>query len=99
MLSHPPSRTTGGGAVIYTGSVGWIGCIAGELGTNGNIAADPLFCHTDVGSLAIANDSPCAPAQSACGLIGAVGPECATLVAPATWGSIKAAFGGNRPKR
>lgn len=77
----------------------WIGCIAGELGTNGNIAADPRFCHTDVGSLAIANDSPCAPAQSACGLIGAVGPECATSVEPATWGSIKAAFGGSRSKR
>jgi hypothetical protein len=77
----------------------WIGCIAGELGTNGNIAADPLFCHTDVGSLAIANDSPCAPAQSACGLIGAVGPECATAVASATWGSIKATFNGGRSKR
>ncbi|HWN82580.1 MAG TPA: right-handed parallel beta-helix repeat-containing protein, partial [Candidatus Udaeobacter sp.] len=77
----------------------WIGCIAGELGANGNIAADPRFCHTDVGNLAIATDSPCAPAQSACGLIGAVGPECATSVEPATWGSIKATFSGARSKR
>ena len=31
----------------------WVGCISGELGQNGNISADPLFCHTD-GDLSIA---------------------------------------------
>ncbi len=75
-----------------------VGCIAGELGKNGNISADPLFCHTDM-DLAIANDSPCSPSQSACGLIGAVGPACQTAVKPTTWGAIKASFGGrNRAK-
>ena len=73
----------------------WIGCISGELGKNGNIAADPLFCNTDTGDLSIANNSPCAPSQSACGLIGALGPGCQSAVMPMTWGAIKASFAGD----
>jgi predicted outer membrane repeat protein len=68
----------------------WVGCIAGQLGVSGNIAADPLFCHTDVGDLTIADSSPCAPAQSACGLIGAFGAGCQVAVEPTSWGAIKA---------
>jgi predicted outer membrane repeat protein len=72
----------------------WADCLAGELGNKGNIAADPRFCHPEVGELSIANNSPCAATQSACGLIGAVGTECqVAAVEPATWGAIKAAFG------
>ena len=72
----------------------WVGCISEDLGQNDNISADPLICHTD-GDLSIANDSLCAPAQSPCGLIGAVPPGCQTAVKPTTWGAIKAAFGGS----
>ena len=72
----------------------WVGCIASELGVDGNIAADPLFCDTVGGDFHLSDASPCAPAHSGgCDLIGALGAQCgATPVAPSTWGSIKASF-------
>jgi len=70
----------------------WTGCIAGQAGTAGNLAADPLFCNRPAYDYHLAAASPCAPAQSgACGLIGALEPlDCPNAVAPATWGGIKA---------
>jgi parallel beta-helix repeat protein len=79
----------------FFGNVGgdWAGCIAGEFGVDGNIAADPQFCNATNGDFHLMETSPCAPAQSACGLIGAFDPTCgATPVQPATWGSIKATY-------
>ena len=77
----------------------WVGCIASQLGQNGNIAADPQFCARPA-DLRLCVDSPCAPEQSACGLIGALGVGCAvcgaTAVEPTTWGRIKAEIGGSR---
>ena len=72
----------------------WVGCVAALNGTNGNIAADPRFCNLQSGDLTIAEESPCAPAQSGgCGLIGALPPACQTsAVEPATWGQVKARF-------
>lgn len=69
----------------------WVGCIAGQAGLNGNLAADPLFCGLAAGDLTINEASPCAPAQSGtCGLIGALPVGCgATAVEAATWGGIK----------
>jgi predicted outer membrane repeat protein len=51
----------------------WVGCIADQWGTNGNISADPRFCDLPFGDLTVAPDSPCAPDHSppGCGLIGA----------------------------
>jgi predicted outer membrane repeat protein len=52
----------------------WVGCIADQLGQNGNISGDPLFCgeYSPAEPLAIHENSPCAPAQQpVCGLIGA----------------------------
>lgn len=64
---------------IYGNAGGdWVGCIAGQAGTNGNLSADPLFCDAPVGDFGLLEDSPCAPANSpaGCGLIGAHGVGC-----------------------
>jgi predicted outer membrane repeat protein len=49
----------------------WIGCIEEQLGTNGNISADPLFCDPENGDFHLRPESPCQPDSSECGLIGA----------------------------
>jgi hypothetical protein len=51
----------------------WIGYIANQLGINGNISEDPMFCDAPNGDLTLHADSPCAPENSptGCGLIGA----------------------------
>ena len=74
----------------------WVGCIAGQAGLNGNLAAYPLFCGLAAGDLTIDEASPCAPAQSgACGLIGALPVRCGTTgVDAATWGAIKSRMRG-----
>jgi len=47
----------------------YVNCLAGELGVNDNISADPLFCGPEDLSLQVG--SPCAPeANPSCGLIG-----------------------------
>jgi hypothetical protein len=76
----------------------WVAPIAEQLGVSGNICEDPIFCsdapHEDR-DWTIRADSPCAPGQSECGLIGAWGVGCeVTPVRPVTWGRIKARFGG-----
>lgn len=73
----------------------WIGSIAGQLGTNGNLSADPLFC--DSGELTIASESPCAafsPENPTCDLVGAKGPACGNppAVLGASWGTMKLRF-------
>jgi predicted outer membrane repeat protein len=49
----------------------WEGCIADQLGTDGNISKDPLFCDPDHGDLRLKPTSPCGPDSSECGLMGA----------------------------
>lgn len=54
----------------------WVGCIAEQYGTNGNIAADPLFCRAIYPDMPwrLQEDSPCAPftpSNPECDLIGA----------------------------
>jgi hypothetical protein len=75
----------------------WNDCILGQLGVNGNFAADPRFCDLLAGDLTLNEDSPCMPGNhpqgDQCGLIGAVGGGCGvTTVHGATWGRIKAEF-------
>jgi hypothetical protein len=64
------------------GNVGgdWTACIAGQLGFNGNLHEDPLFCDGPSGDLGLAADSPCAPGNSlsGCNLIGALPVGCGT---------------------
>jgi len=55
----------------------WIDSIAGQIGINGNISADPLFCDAEAGDYRIDVASLCAPANNDCGtLIGALGVGC-----------------------
>lgn len=74
----------------------WIGCIAGQYGVDGNIAAGPSFCAPDLGDYTLAEDSPCAPftpPNPECGLIGAEEVACGpTSTHSATWGEIKTLF-------
>ncbi len=63
----------------------WVGCISGQFGVNGNISEDPLFCGEDNPDepYAIALNSPCTAANSACGLIGARDTSCGPEPEPA----------------
>jgi len=63
----------------------WVGGIAGQLGQDGNISADPVFCDPAARDLHLRDDSPCAPdAGGGCGLIGALPVGCiaVTTLAP-----------------
>jgi hypothetical protein len=73
----------------------WTGCLAGQLGQDGNFAADPRFCAPAEGDLTLAANSPCVPGAhpggTACGLIGALDQGCPPVaVESMTWGSVKA---------
>ncbi len=37
----------------------WVGCVASQLGSNGNISADPGFCDAESGDFHICSGSPC----------------------------------------
>jgi len=74
----------------------WVGYVADQLGSDGNICEDPLFCGDENPSApySLHNSSPCAPAYNpSCGLVGAwdVGC-CATSVAETSWGAVKATY-------
>ncbi len=61
----------------------WVGQIAGQLGTNGNISQDPQFCDAASGLLTLDAASPCAPENSGgCGLIGSWPVDCGTTAIP-----------------
>jgi len=54
----------------------WVGAIAGLLGVDCNISADPLFCDAASGDYSLRDDSPCLPENNGCGLMGALGQGC-----------------------
>ena len=77
----------------------WTGPVEGQLGVNGNISADPLFCDTLGGDYRLETCSPCLPGYHPdgydCGdVIGAFGEGCAcgASTEPSTWGTIKAMY-------
>ncbi len=74
----------------------WTGCIADQLGVDGNICADPLFCDPENGDFALDCMSPCAPftpPNAECDLIGAWPVGCGgTPAVKTTWGGVKALF-------
>ncbi len=52
----------------------WVGCIAEQFGSAGNICEDPLFCDAAGGNLRLLDGSPCAPfspQNPECDLVGA----------------------------
>jgi len=63
---------------IY-GNVGgdWEGCIASQLGIDGNISLDPMFCDLVGRDLELDSESPCAAENNPeCGQIGALDVGC-----------------------
>ncbi len=55
----------------------WVGCIAGQETSNGNLSANPLFCNAAAGNFTLNASSPCLPANNSCGLqMGAFGLGC-----------------------
>lgn len=68
----------------------WVDGMELWLGLDGNISADPMFCDAEIGDLTLHADSPCAPAQSGCGLMGAWPVACGTTATHATsWSALK----------
>jgi hypothetical protein len=74
----------------------WVGCLADQLGQDGNVCLDPQFCSLDPSedeNWSIQSDSPCAAGQSGCGLMGAWSVGCGTVDAEErTWGGVKLLF-------
>ncbi|MFH1845379.1 MAG: T9SS type A sorting domain-containing protein [bacterium] len=59
----------------------WSECIETQLGLDGNIRKDPLFCDAGGGDFALTEASPCAPDNHpSCGLIGAYSVGCGIAV-------------------
>jgi predicted outer membrane repeat protein len=52
----------------------WVGCIADQLGVNGNISVDPMFCDVLGEDFYLSSLSPCLYAE--CGVMGALGQGC-----------------------
>lgn len=94
-LSVDSSPITFGCTDIWGNPAGdWVGNIAGQLGTNGNISADPLFCS---GGFLLQGNSPCSPGNhpdgDACGVIGVFPVGCGSVaVEEKSWGEIKAMY-------
>jgi len=75
--------------------------IAGPAVAGGDLApgeqvTDPLYCNHELGELTLCSLSPALPANSGCGLIGALGEGCSDCGPIAnesvTWGGLKAMF-------
>lgn len=82
---------------IYGNTGGdWVGCLADQLGVNGNIQLDPLFCDAAAGDLRLRADSPCAPYSPQnpdCDRAGAWPVGCGgTATRETTWGALRALF-------
>ena len=95
---------TDGAPVVCTttavyGNLGgdWVGIIAGQEGSNYNIATDPYLCGVLEGDYTLCEDSPCLPENNGAGvLVGAYGEGCAgpcgAAVEMKSWGGIKGMY-------
>ena len=83
-------------------AVEWSGCVAEQLGEEGNFSADPLFCDPENFDFTLSAGSPCLPGHhpdgADCGTIGAFGEGCVSTSVPAgrsepiSWGRVKSLF-------
>ena len=60
--------------IWYPTEDAWAGSIGSQLGQNGNISVDPLFCDPQGGNFSLSSLSPCLDAP--CGTMGAFGLGC-----------------------
>ena len=72
----------------------WVQCLKDQLGNDGNVESDPLFCEIEIDNFQISSTSPCAAENSnGCGLIGTFGIGCKLSSVDATsWGKIKSLY-------
>lgn len=72
----------------------WVDGLEGQLGVDGNVSVDPLFCGPEESAWTLRDDSPCAADNSlGCGQIGAWGVGCGAVpVETTSWGRLKADF-------
>jgi len=72
----------------------WTGYIEDQLGANGNISDDPIFCDAEGGDLTLADNSPCAPGNNTCGvLIGALPVACVPIATDeSSWSKVKSLY-------
>ncbi len=80
---------------IYGNAGGdWSSDVVDQLGSNGNISEDPLYCDAPGGDLTLRSSSPCTSANSPCGLhIGAWDQGCTdTAAARASWSQVKSLY-------
>ncbi|MDM7914649.1 MAG: right-handed parallel beta-helix repeat-containing protein [Candidatus Eisenbacteria bacterium] len=74
----------------------WVGCAEDQLGVNGNISLDPLFCDPENFDLTLDAQSPCAPftpPNEECDQIGAWPVGCgSTATESVSWGRVRALF-------
>jgi predicted outer membrane repeat protein len=70
----------------------WVARLSGQLGADGNIAADPLFCDLGQADLRLSEGSPCLP-SGACERMGAWPAGCGgTPATRLSWGALKALY-------
>ncbi|MEZ4649436.1 MAG: right-handed parallel beta-helix repeat-containing protein [Candidatus Eisenbacteria bacterium] len=75
----------------------WTSCIADQLGQDGNITADPLFCDADGDDFGLLSDSPCLATNNGCGDMGRYGQQCDVVpILSSSWGRVKGQFYGSR---
>jgi hypothetical protein len=95
---QPQSRATLSCSDVFGNQGGdWTGCLAGQMGANGNFSANPLLCDQENGDLTLAGNSPCLPGNHPngvpCGLVGAHGEGCPPVaVSGISWGAIKSRY-------
>lgn len=73
----------------------WTSDILDQLGVNGNISEDPLYCgEPDSGNYLLQSDSPCAPINAGCGMhIGAWDVGCeGTTTEASSWSRVKSLY-------
>jgi hypothetical protein len=72
----------------------WTVCVDDQLGVDGNIESDPLFCDPENGDFTLSDSSPCLAENNDCGLMGAWGVGDCDLVATveASWGQLKSLY-------
>jgi len=69
--------------IYNTSGPDWCDDFADQLGQNGNIRANPMFCDPASGDFRLFSASPCAPNDNpTCGLIGALPVGCLTSSTP-----------------